>query len=331
MMDLASERLGGRALLTSDDFFAAKENLLKKIDPIFIPDKYTDNGKWMDGWESRRKRGVNHESHDWCIVKLGGAGSIYGVDVDTAFFTGNFPESFSLEAAQSGGEGSQDANSELLSWTEIIPRKKLKGGSHNYFEIKKKAANDRWTHVRLKIFPDGGVARLHVYGVVKPLWETLENATIDLAGAQFGAVVVDCNDNYFGHKDNLIMPGRSQNMGDGWETRRKRGINENTHDWIVVRLGHRGIIKKIEVDTNFFKGNYPDSCLIAAADGFAGAKTKWIEILPRTKLHAHTQHFFGRELLSSGKPFTHVRLKIFPDGGVSRLRVNGVIEKGEKS
>jgi allantoicase len=328
LIDLASEKVGGRALATNDDFFAPMENLLKAAPAVFIADKYTEFGKWMDGWESRRKRNLGPgNDHDWCVVKLGLPGVIRGVNVDTAFFTGNFPEYCSLEACAtaSGDPGPEQA------WTELLPKTRLQGGTENLFPI---ASPERWTHLRLRIFPDGGVARLRVHGEVLPDLARLKasKSAVDLAAAENGGTVVTCNDSFFGPKDNLILPGRAQHMGEGWETRRKRGPG---HDWIVVRLAAGGKLSKIEVDTNHFKGNFPESCqlegLVApernllACDFRDRADLLWMEILPRTKLQAHHRHHFEAELRPDAlaRRFDYVRLNIFPDGGVSRLRVHG--------
>lgn len=321
-IDLAAENVGGQALLASDEFFAEKENLLKPGRGIFIPGKFTENGKWMDGWESRRKR---VPGHDWCILKLGLPGVVRGVDIDTNYFLGNFPEYASVDALEVEGSPTPEALAEA-TWTPILPQLKLQGGTRNLFPI---ASDKRWTHLRLNIFPDGGVARFRVHGEVRPDFERLSHAggTVDLAAAENGGTVVACNDSFFGPKDNLILPGRAANMGEGWETRRKRVLPG--FDWIVVKLAVPGTVQRVEVDTAFFKGNYPDTCSIEGCYlrepvvDFANAHDiAWTELLPRTKLQAHHRHFYESELAARG-PFTHVRLKIYPDGGVSRLRVHG--------
>lgn len=324
LVDLAAERVGGQALYANDEFFAPKENLLKPGRGVFVPDKYTENGKWMDGWETRRKRAPGH---DFCIIKLGIPGIIRGVDIDTNHFLGNHPPYASLEACHGEGnppvERLRDGKSE---WTTILSKSALKPGSQNLFAI---ASDRRWTHVRLNIYPDGGVARLRVYGAAAPDFSRLKpDEVIDLAAIENGGLPLACSDMFFSPMENLLMPGRAQNMGDGWETRRRRGPG---FDWIIVKLGAAGLIKRIEVDTNHFKGNYPDMCSLEACnseaqagDDFAQPEANWREILPKTKLQAHMRHFFEQELRPGG-PFTHVRLNIFPDGGVSRLRVWGVV------
>ncbi len=322
LTDLASERLGGKALLCSDDFFAEKENLLKPGRGIFIADKYTDRGKWMDGWESRRKR---TPGHDWCIIQLATSGKIYGVDIDTNHFLGNHPPFASLDACTISANEKIDFDK--IEWKEILVKSPLQPGSQNFYEIKDK---NIYTHLRLNIYPDGGVARLKVYGEVFKDWSLVDkNEVIDLATAINGAKSVLCNDMFFSHMDNLIMPGRGVNMGDGWETKRNR--TPNNRDWVIVRLAHKGVIEKILVDTCHFKGNYPDSCLIEGCNisieeenNLNTNKIKWTTILPQSKLQADHEHYFEKEIISK-ENFTHVRLSIFPDGGVSRLRVFGHI------
>jgi allantoicase len=324
LVDLASARIGGTALLANDEFFAEKENLLKPGRGIFIADKYTDRGKWMDGWESRRRRSPGN---DWCVVQLGLRGIIKHVDIDTNHFLGNHPPAASLDAlCMSSGFPRKIAAVEGLPWAPVLGQSALKPGSQNLFAI---SDDQTRTHVRLNIFPDGGVARLRVYGTVVPDWSKLKHGElVDLAAVENGGVPLACSDMFFSSMNNLVMPGRAQNMGDGWETKRRRGPG---HDWIILRLGLPGTIRKVEVDTNHFKGNYPDTCSIegcaapgASIEELARKDARWSKILPNTKLQAHRRHFFEREL-SSIDDCTHIRLNIYPDGGVSRLRVWGTV------
>ena len=326
LIDLASERLGGAVLIANDDFFAPKENLLKVAAPIFIEGKYTDRGKWMDGWESRRRR---TPGFDWCIIRLGLPGIVRGVVVDTSYFRGNYPEHCSLDGATFSGLPSEaELTSESVQWVPLLPQMGLAGDTQNSFPIK---YQERITHLRFRIFPDGGVARLRVYGEVVPDWDQLKRAggQTDLAAVENGALVLSCSDMFFGHKHNLIMPGRAANMSDGWETKRRRGPG---HDWAIIKLGRPGEIHRIEVDTSHFKGNFPESCSLEAcnaagvsAEKLTDLSTPWTTVLPRTKLQAHTRHYFAEELFESGVA-SHVRFSIFPDGGVSRLRVYGTFE-----
>jgi allantoicase len=327
LIDLASEKLGGAVLYANDDFFAPKENLLKPSAPIFIEGKYTDLGKWMDGWETRRRRSPRlNENFDWCIVRLGLPGVIHGVIVDTSFFRGNFPSHCSLEACAVDGHPTVE---ELLGaeteWFEILPQAELQGDFQNRFGVN---GERRATHLRLKIYPDGGVARLRVYGVVAPDWDALRRrrSEIDLAAVEHGGTVLEASDMFFGHKHNLIMPGKAQDMSDGWETKRRRGAG---YDWCVIKLGAAGNIKRVEVDTSHFKGNYPESCSIEvcrADDDTDLDSINWRELLPDKKLQAHTRHVFVDELKDCGAA-THARFSIYPDGGVSRLRLYGRISE----
>ena len=323
LTDLAAERLGGKVLLCTDDFFADKENLLKPGRGVFIADKYTERGKWMDGWESRRKR---TEGNDWCIIQLAASGKIYGVDIDTNHFLGNHPPDASIEAANH--PPTENIEFENIHWTVILPKSPLLPGEQNFYEI---TDHSIYTHLRLHIHPDGGVARLKVYGEIFKDWSTVDGREIlNLAEATNGAKAVLCNDMFFSHMENLIMPGRGVNMGDGWETKRSR--TPDNRDWVIVRLAQKGEIEKILVDTCHFKGNYPDSCLIEGCiislndeDQLGSAAIKWTTILPQSKLTADHEHFFEEEIVDKG-PFTHVRLSIFPDGGVSRMRIWGKVK-----
>jgi allantoicase len=303
LVDLASARLGGVALIANDEFFAEKENLLKPGRGIFIPDKFTESGKWMDGWETRRRR---TPGNDWCVIQLGLRGIIRKIDIDTNHFLGNHPPFTSVDAISEPNKfPTEAAAAEKLSWSEILAKSPLNPG---------------WTHVRLNIFPDGGVARLRVYGIVVPDWSKVKGGEpIDLAAIENGGVALACSDMFFSSMNNLIMPGRAENMGDGWETKRRRGPG---HDWIIMKLGRPGSVQKIEIDTNHFKGNYPDMGSIegctapeASINDLTTDAIKWLEVLPKTKLQADTRHFFEREL-SSIDNCTHIRLNIYPDGGV---------------
>jgi len=327
LIDLAAERLGGAVLFANDDFFAPKENLLKASAPVFIEGKYTERGKWMDGWESRRKR---TPGFDWCLIRLGSPGVVRGVVVDTSFFRGNYPESCSLEACVARPNATaEELTSDATGWVEILPVSRLDGDSRNPFGV---SSGERFTHLRFRIYPDGGVARLSVYGEVAPDWGQLRErgGEVDLAAAENGGLVVSTSDEFFGHRHNLIMPGRGLDMSDGWETKRRRGPG---HDWCVVKLGARGTIRRVEVDTSHFKGNFPESFSleVCRAAGFehdeaALSALPWQEVISRTKLQAHTRHVYEDELKPACEA-THARFHIYPDGGVSRLRLYGTLSK----
>jgi allantoicase len=327
-MNLASLRLRAAVVAASDDYFAEKENLLKSSEAVFLPEEYTDRGKWMDGWESRRKR---TPGHDWAIVRLGVPGVIRGVCVDTAFFRGNFPSHCSIE----GCAARMDARAEELGeteWVEVLPKSPLVGDAKNNFTIESQHA---FSHVRLNIFPDGGVARLRVYGDAVPDFRRSGHlrGEVDLAAADLGADVVLSSDMFFGERRNLIMPDRALNMGDGWETRRRRGPGS---DWAIIALAARGSIQRILIDTHHFKGNFPDTCSIdvcdtpgAVPDALTGVDHPWRPLLRAVRLQADARHWFEADLEAHGA-VTHARLNVFPDGGVSRLRLYGSVADADR-
>jgi allantoicase len=328
LVDLAAAALGGAVLGSSDDFFAEAGNLLQPGRAAFIPGKYTDRGKWMDGWESRRKR---VPGHDWCVLALGAPGTVVGFDVDTQHFVGNSPAFVAIEGVHTP-PGTPLGALMAMEWIELLAQAPVRPDAQNLFGA---LPAGPVTHVRLHIFPDGGVARFRVYGRVAADWAApvLDDASaphvpggaVDLAAVANGGSAIACSDAFFGPMNNLLLPGRATDMGGGWETRRKRAPG---HDWILVRLGARGTVHAIEVDTNHFKGNYPDRCAIEGID-FASARITdliasraWVPLLPVTPLHADERRFFTGEIAAHG-PITHARLNIYPDGGVSRLRLWG--------
>ena len=320
LIDLASEENGGRALLASDEFFALKENLLRPGRGEFIPDKYTDCGKWMDGWETRRRRS---EGYDWCIIRLGKPGMIKEIDIDTNHFVGNHPTHASVDACLVPPLTSiDDITNNKYEGVEILPRSELQGDSQNLFTVNK---GDPFTHLRLNIYPDGGVARFKVYGHPK---ESLGSKKdwFDAAAAENGGKTLACSNMHFGDMKNLISPGIAIDMSDGWETKRRRSPG---HDWVILKLGAPCAIERIVVDTLHFKGNFPDSCSLeecfapnADKDSILLDDIDWQEVLPDSKLGSNREHIFSKELKQTG-PQTHMRFNIYPDGGVSRLRIFG--------
>ena len=310
-IQLEQPRLGTRVTCASDDFFAAKERLIAAHAPVFIDDKYDDHGKWMDGWESRRKR---TPGHDHCVIRLGVSGIVHGVDIDTSYFTGNYPPHASIDACVS------DEDVPAGDWTEILPQTELQGDAHHYLPVTSQSV---WTHLRLNIFPDGGVARLRVFGEVCPDLDNTENS-VDLFALENGGRAIACSDEHYGSMHNLNIAGRGVNMGDGWETARRRGPG---NDWVIVALGRPGEIERVEVDTAHFKGNYPDRVSLEATLAETGASIDnaardWQTLLPEQKLEMHQQHEFAAQLNAIGA-VSHVRMSIYPDGGVSRLRLYG--------
>jgi allantoicase len=316
-INLASPRLGADVIYATDDFFADKGRLLSVEEPVFIADKYDEHGKWMDGWESKRRR---VPGNDHCIIRLGAKGVISGVDINTSFFTGNHPPQGSLEGALT--EGDPDENTE---WTEILPVSDLNADSHNFFEIPAEAP---FNYLRFNIFPDGGVARLRVYGNPVAEWKYQDtNGLQELSAVINGGNIVGFNDAHYGDPWVILAPGRGVNMGDGWETRRRR---EPGNDWIVVSLGAPGIVERVELDTAHFKGNYPDRCSVQAAlienpdnETMLTDDCNWADLMGEQKLEMDRIHNFGGATINDLGAVSHIRLNIYPDGGVSRLRLFG--------
>ncbi len=316
-IQLEQPRLGTRVTFATDDFFAAKERLIQPSRPVFIDDKYDDHGKWMDGWESRRRR---TPGYDHCIIRLGVPGIVRGVDIDTSHFTGNYPPQASIDTCSSDVDAPEDG------WTELLAKTALRGNDHHYVDVDNEQV---WTHLRLNIYPDGGIARLRVFGEVRPDLAGIEGV-IDLVALKNGGRAIACSDEHFGSMHNLNVIGRGVNMGDGWETARRRGPG---NDWVILALGHAGIVERVEVDTAHFKGNYPDRVSIEAAmlDGsedIVADSDRWQTLLPESKLAMDQQHFFERELQPVGA-VSHIRMSIYPDGGISRLRLYGKVASKE--
>ena len=316
-IQLEQPRLGTRVTFATDEFFAAKERLIQTAGPVFIADKYDDHGKWMDGWESRRRR---TPGSDFCVIRLGVPGIVRGVDIDTNYFTGNYPPQASIDACVS------DDDEPETGWTEIVPMTELSGDLHHYVTVE---SGEVWSHLRLNIYPDGGVARLRIYGEVRPTIEEGEGV-IDLAALRNGGRALAASDEHYGSMHNLNLPGRGANMGDGWETARRRGPG---NDWVIIALGQTGVVERVEVDTAHFKGNYPDRVSVEAAmfdshDAATADDGRWQTLLPETKLQMDQQHYFESELERIAA-VSHVRVSIYPDGGVSRVRIFGqVVEAG---
>lgn len=314
-VDLAQPRLGATAIAATDEFFAPLYRLLNPEPAIFIPGKYDDNGKWMDGWETRRKRG---DGYDYAVIRIC-PGLIYGLDIDTSHFTGNYAPSASVEVCYSA-----TLPNETTRWTQILSARALQGNSHNTFAID---SRETWNYLRLNIYPDGGVARLRVYGQVRrDLSELAQGDELDLAAMLNGGRALCASDMHYGHISNLIAPGRGANMGDGWETRRRR---EPGFDWAIIRLAGVGEVTRIVLDTAHFKGNYPYECSVYGTlhtggneDSIAAQSLYWQELLPPQKMAADTEFTFVTPLKKIGL-VSHLRLNMYPDGGVSRIRAFG--------
>ena len=315
LIDLAQPRLGTKIIYKTDDFFASANRIISPSKPIFKEGVFDKHGKWMDGWESRRKRTVGH---DYIILKLGKPGKISKIDVDTSHFNGNQPAMVSLEGAYSN---SNKINQ--LKWQVLLPKKRTKANSHHFFSINNKKI---FTHIKLNIFPDGGIARLRLYGSIAKT-HSFKNKKTNLASLLDGASVVACNNEHFGKAENILAPGKAKNMGDGWETRRRRGKG---YDWLILNSIDGKEIDKIEVSTHHFKGNFPSHCSLQGAfiphskssKQIVNSSTNWKYLFKNEKLSANKVHTFKNSLMKKEK-INHIKINIFPDGGISRFKIFG--------
>ncbi|MFC4589759.1 allantoicase [Sphaerisporangium corydalis] len=311
--DLALRSYGGSVVAASDESFAERQALIRPGAPAFQPATFGARGQVYDGWETRRRR---EPGHDWAIVRLGMPGVIRGVVVDTAWFTGNYPPFASVEACAVAGHPSP-AELQDAAWAEIVPRSPLGGDAAHEFTV---ADPRRYTHVRLSIFPDGGVARLRVHGEVVADLALYEGMTLDLAALENGAVVTGCSDEFYSSPANAIAPGLPRHQAEGWETARRR---DGGHDWMTVRLAVPGVVRVAELDTSNLLYNAPGAAALSGTflpDGHPAEGAEWFELLPRTRLQPDTRHAFR---LPGDRVTTHVRLDIHPDGGMGRLRLLG--------
>ena len=315
LIDLAQPRLGTKVIYKTDDFFASANRIISPTEPVFKVGVFDKHGKWMDGWESRRKRTAGH---DYIIIKLGKPGTIKKVDVDTSHFNGNQPAMISIEGANSN---SNKINQ--LKWQPLLSKKKTKANSHHYFTVN---SDKVFTHIKFNIFPDGGVARLRLYGSIAKS-SKLKNKKINLASLLDGSSVIACNNEHFGKAENILAPGKAKNMGDGWETRRRRGKG---FDWLILNSLDGKEIDKIEISTHHFKGNFPSHCSLQAAylpnsknsKQIVKSSTKWKYLLKDAKLSANKVHVFKNNLMKKDK-INFIKINIFPDGGISRFRIYG--------
>lgn len=320
LTNLASPKIGTKIIEVSDDFFGKASRMIDDKDPVFIEDKYDEHGKWMDGWESKRRR---DGGNDWAIIELGSPGIISEVDIDTSFFTGNFPPFASIEGLYSDQKPNENSD-----WIKILSKSSLKGDASNKFKVQTKT---KVNYIRLQIYPDGGVARFRLFGEVKLNWDLYnnnKNNLIELSSLKLGGSIVAYNNAHYGDVSALLSDGRGKTMGDGWETRRRR---EPGHDWIIIKLATQGLIKRIEIDTAHFKGNYPDQASVQVSNFDKGNDIEevindsenWKFILNKSKLQPDNIHNYEIDNKST-EGITHVRLNIYPDGGVSRFRIFGL-------
>ncbi|MDP2341757.1 MAG: allantoicase [Deltaproteobacteria bacterium] len=320
LVNLAEDLTGTFVVSASDDYFAEKENLIRPDAPRWEEDKYTDKGKWMDGWESQRRR---TPGHDQCVIRLGTPGFVHGLVVDTTWFRGNAPTHVELEGVEAPHTATAEELAALTTWTPILGNTAVEPHTANLIKLKTPSSS-KASHVRLRIFPDGGVARLRVFGVVGADERTFWRAgAVDLAAIENGGTIAAVSDEFFGPPSNLLLPGRGVNMGDGWETKRRRTPGS---DWCVIKLARRGVVERIELDTAFFKGNAPQAVVVECIDEESPSIDKlrtlggWPVLVGKTPLVQHRRHTLEPERPTTT---THLRVHIFPHGGVNRLRVFG--------
>ncbi|MCW2912990.1 MAG: hypothetical protein JWN52_1058 [Actinomycetia bacterium] len=315
--DLAVRTFGGSVVAANDEFFAEKENLVKAGPSLFQAHTFGHKGQLYDGWETRRRR---EPGHDWAIVRLGLPGVIRAVVVDTAHFTGNYPTYASVDACAAEGYPSPEELT-AAEWVEIVPKSPLGGDTAHVLAV---SVDRRFTHVRLNIFPDGGVARVRVHGEVVPDPRLLTGLPLDLAALEHGGLVTACSNMFYSTPNNLISPGLAQVMGDGWETSRRRFTErwEESNDWVTVQLAAPGVVRLAELDTTHFRGNAPGAAALSGLRPGASSDDQdaWFELLPRTRLQPDTRHRFP---LRTDRPASHVRMDVYPDGGMARLRLYG--------
>jgi allantoicase len=321
--ELTDRRLGAGVIAANDEFFAERENMLRPGRAEFDPEHFGHKGKIMDGWETRRRRGADAghpwptaEDHDWALVRLGAPGVVRGIVVDTAHFRGNYPQAVSVEATSADPAASA---AELLAgdvkWVTLVPRTAVGGHAANGFAVD---VEQRFTHLRVNQYPDGGIARLRAYGEVvpDPAW-LAALGTFDVVALENGGWAEDASDRFYSSPGNSIGSGRARQMDDAWETRRRR---DRGHDWVRYRLAGQAVIRAVEIDTAYLKGNAAGWVELWARDG---AAAEWVALLPRTRLQPDTNHRFL--LPGTAAAATEVRLDIFPDGGISRLRLHGAL------
>lgn len=328
MINVASCELGTKIIYTTDEFFASAERMLAETEAVF-KDEYDDNGHWMDGWETRRRR---DGGNDHCIIKLGSLSKINSFLVDTSYFRGNYPLAVSIKGCCVKNKDDKTFLEEIdsIKWIELLAQSDLQGHTKHDFSS---LSQTELTHLRVDIYPDGGIARFKAFGEICFDEKLYEQENINVASMRNGARAVYTNNEFFGPLRNILKDTDAVNMGDGWETRRRR---EPGFDWGIIELAKPAVIDNIMIDTNFFKGNFADKFSISAAyleettdSSVVTQSMFWEELIAPQKLSMHNKHYFDKSFLNHQKPITHIRINIFPDGGVSRLKLFGKFVKEE--
>lgn len=318
-VDIINEKLGGTVLSMSDEWFAAAENLIKPNKPIRDATKFTHAGAWYDGWETRRH---NENEYDWVIIKAGVNGAhIIGAEIDTAFFNGNQAPFISIDALYDEKSDNCIVEEDDQRWDEIFPKVGCGPSQNHFFILSNGLTKKAYNYIKLKMYPDGGIARFRLYGQVVPakLQKAPQNEVSDLAYVGNGGTVFAVSDEHFGSASNLLLPGRGHDMSDGWETKRSR--TPNHVDWAIIQLAREStFIEKIIVDTAHYRGNFPQFITVQGCNKSPTDDTEWIDIVGKSKTGPDSIHEYsiGKQLNIS-----YVKLTIIPDGGVKRIRVIG--------
>ena len=327
-INVASADLGSKVIFCSDEFFAPAERMLQCSEPLWIEGKFDDHGKWMDGWETRRRR---DGKNDYCFIKLGQKAVINGFNINTSHFTGNYTPGVSIMGGCFASDLSESDivnNTDNSVWFDLLKVQKLDGDSDNIFSS---TDQQEVTHLKLTMYPDGGIARFHAFGSICFDDSLYDVQQTNVAAASAGARAIYANDEHFGKLQNILTEHAPLNMADGWETRRRR---EPGNDWGLIELPRPAIISSIMIDTKFFKGNYPASfsicasCIEEPTDNTLKVQSMfWSELIGRQKLSMDQEHMFTLDDIKHQEPITHIRINIFPDGGISRLKLLGTFVK----
>ncbi|MCS5589832.1 MAG: allantoicase [Candidatus Thioglobus sp.] len=324
-IDIASSDQGSKVIYCSDEFFADSSRMLQANDPVWIEGKYDENGKWMDGWESRRRR---DGKNDFCFIRLGSTSIINNFNIDTSHFTGNFAPAISILGCCVPGGTTDDRvvdGSAVSEWFDLLTQENLKSDSHNLFSCK---STQPLTHLKITLYPDGGIARFRAYGNTYSEDTKYQMTGTNVISKESGARAVFANDEHFGCLSNVLEEHDPLSMADGWETRRRR---KPGNDWGIIALSSPAKVHEIVIDTSFFKGNFPDTFSISSTNmtdtddnTLIEKSNTWDKIIERKKLGMNKIHIFKKEDLLHEQEITHVRIDIFPDGGIARLKLIGV-------
>jgi allantoicase len=314
-VDLASRALGGSVVAASDESFGFKERLIDPSEPAFVPGTYDMRGEVVDGWETRR-----HADDDWAIVRLGVGGRLRAIDVDTRFFSGNHPTGCRIDACVL--DSAADPTAAGVRWTTVVDTIALKPDSHNLFAVDDRR---RYTHIRLHLESDGGVARLRAYGAVIPDPAMWADVTVEVSGIEQGGRVEWSSDSFYSDARSLIAPDRPRTMGDGWETRRRRDVGPDTHDAVMISFAVPADLRRIEIDTSRFVFNASQEVAVLGSTARPCGEHGWalvpfdVEVLPRTCIAADARQVF----VVSAADITALRVQAYPDGGLARVRAFG--------